>query len=87
MAKTWPSLPGSTSTSPPQQGQLFPLTKFVPWAAYIQTRDGKTFLLEQEELVATLFAQSAENPDKIEMSNAIHAMEGTLEIKIELEVK
>jgi len=43
--------------------------------------------LEQEELVATLFAQSAENPDKIEMSNAIHAMEGTLEIKIELEVK
>ena len=71
----------------PQQGQLFALTKFVPWAAYIQTRDGKTFLLEQEELVATLFAQSAENPDKIEMSNAIHAMEGTPEIKIELEVK
>ena len=29
----------------------------------------------------------AENPDKIEMSKAIHAMEGTPEIKIELEVK
>ena len=70
----------------PQQGQLFPLTKFVPWAAYIQTLDGKTFLLEQEELVAALFAQSAENPEKIEMSNAIHAMERTPEIKIELEV-
>ena len=71
----------------PQQGQLFPLTKFVPWAAYIQTRDGKTFLMEQEELMAALAAKSTENPDKIEMSNAIHAMEGTPEIKIELEVK
>ena len=38
----------------PHQGQLFPLTKFVPWAAYIQTRDGETFLLEQEELVLSL---------------------------------
>ena len=71
----------------PQQGQLFPLTKFVPWAAYIQTRDGEKFLLEQEELAAALFAQSVENPDKIEMSKAIQAMEGTPEIKIKLEVK
>jgi len=37
--------------------------------------------------VAALFAQSAENPDKIEMSKAIQAMEGTPEIKIKLEVK
>ena len=27
----------------PQPGQLFPLTKFVPWAAYIQTPYGETF--------------------------------------------
>jgi len=71
----------------PQPGQLFPLTKFVPWAAYIQTQSGDTFLLEQEELAAALFSQSAENPDKIEMSKAIQAMEGTPEIKLELEVK
>lgn len=70
----------------PQQGQLFPLTKFVPWAAYIQTLDGKRFLLEQEALAAALLAQSAENPDKIEMSKAIQAMEGTPEVKIKLEV-
>ena len=71
----------------PQQGQVFPLTKFVPWAAYVQTQDGKIFLMEQEELMAALSAQSTENPDKIEMSNAIHAMEERPEIKIELEVK
>ncbi len=37
--------------------------------------------------MAALFAQRTENPDKIEMSNAIHAMEETPEIKIEVEVK
>jgi hypothetical protein len=47
----------------PQQGQLFPLTKFVPWAAYVQTRDGGTFLLEQEALLDALCSQSVENPD------------------------
>ena len=71
----------------PRPGQLFPLTKFVPWAAYIQTRDGRTFLLEQEELVETLLSQSIENPDKIEMSRAIQAMESTPEIIIALEEK
>ena len=71
----------------PRPGQLFPLTKFVPWAAYIQTRDGRTFLLEQEELVETLLSQSVENPDKIEMSRAIQAMESTPEIIIALEEK
>ena len=70
--------PTGTAVSPDQ---------VCPWAAYIQTRDGEKYLLEQEELAAALFAQSRENPDKIEMSNAIQAMEGTPEIKIELEEK
>ena len=68
----------------PQEGQLFPLTKFVPWAAYIQTQGGKQFTLEQDELFAALESQSATNPDRIEMSNAIHIMEQTPEIKIVL---
>ena len=68
----------------PQEGQLFPLTKFVPWAAYIQTRGGKQFTLEQEELMAVLLAQSSANPDRIELSNAIHIMEETPEIRINL---
>jgi len=68
----------------PQEGQLFPLTKFVPWAAYIQTRKGKQFTLEQEELMEALLGQSTANPDRIELSNAIHIMEETPEIRINL---
>jgi len=69
----------------PQQGQLFPLTKFVPWAAHIQTRDGQTVLLEQEELLEALLSQGTDNPDRIEMSKAIAVMENTPEVKIEIE--
>lgn len=69
----------------PQQGQLFPITKFVPWAAYVQTRGGQAFLLEQEELLEVLLSQSTDNPDRIEMSKAIGVMENTPEVKIEIE--
>ncbi len=68
----------------PGKEQLFPLTKFVPWAAYIQTRNGKHFSLEQKEIVEALFAQSTINPDRVELSKAILAMEKTPEIKITL---
>ncbi|MGB5987432.1 MAG: hypothetical protein WBG37_19155 [Desulfobacterales bacterium] len=68
----------------PQKGQLFPLTKFVPWAAYIQTRDNRQFTLEQKEIVEALNAQSDENPDRIELSKAIQVMERTPKIKIAL---
>lgn len=67
----------------PRQGQVFPLTKFVPWAAYVQTRDGKAVLLEQAELLEALLAQPTENPDRIEMSNSIREMENTPEVNIE----
>ena len=66
----------------PQVGQLFPLTKFVPWAAYIQTRDEKQLTLEQIEIAEALNAQSFVNPDRIELSKAIQVMESTPEIKI-----
>jgi hypothetical protein len=69
----------------PQQGQLFPITKFVPWAAYVQTRDGKAFLLEQEELLEALLSQSTDNPDSLEMSKAIGVMENTPEVRIEID--
>ena len=68
----------------PQMGQLFPLTKFVPWAAYIQTRDEKQYILEQKEIAEALYAQSVVNPDRIELSKAIQAMERSPEIKISL---
>ncbi len=66
----------------PQPGQLFPLTKFVPWAAYIQDSDGYYFTLEQEELVQTLQQQSVDNPDQIDLENAIQMMASAEEIKI-----
>jgi len=59
----------------PQAGTLFPLTKFVPWAAYIQHEDGEGYTLEQDELYAALQQQSAENPYKIDLTEAIHKME------------
>jgi hypothetical protein len=68
----------------PQSDQLFPLTKFIPWAAYIQDGDGYYFTLEQEELVQTLQQQSIDNPDQIDLENAILMMASAEEIKIEL---
>ena len=69
----------------PREEQLFPLTKFVPWAAYIQTRDGRQILMEQNELYAVLQSQSAENPGQIDLENAIRIMMETPELKIEPE--
>ena len=67
----------------PQPGQRFPLTKHVPWAAYVQDRDGYYFTLEQQELVQTLEQQSADNPDEIDLESAIATMAGSAEIIIE----
>ena len=66
----------------PSEGQLFPLTKFVPWAAYIQNRDGSTITLEQDELMEKLLAQSTENPDQVDLEEAIHVMERAKEVVV-----
>jgi hypothetical protein len=58
----------------PPPGMPFPLTKFVPWAAYAQLRDGATMLLEQDALVEALAQQSGENSDQISFDAAIGAM-------------
>ena len=68
----------------PQAGQLFPLTKFVPWAAYNQDHDGSYLTLEQHELVQALEQQSTDNPDQIDLEAAIQIMTEAKEIKIEL---
>ncbi|MDH5180705.1 MAG: hypothetical protein OEZ39_18670 [Gammaproteobacteria bacterium] len=68
----------------PQSGQLFPLTKFIPWAAYVQEQDGSHRTIEQEELLQTLTAQSTENPDQIDLEEAIQIMADATEVKIEL---
>ena len=64
----------------PREGQLFPLTKFVPWAAYIQNEQGKGYTLEQQELHTALIEQSTDNPYKIDLTESIHLMENEAEV-------
>jgi hypothetical protein len=58
----------------PRAGLLFPLTKFVPWAAYARLRDGTDFLLEQQALFDVLDAQPVENAAQISFDAAIMTM-------------
>ena len=66
----------------PRAGQTFPLTKCVPWAAYIQDGKGNHHTMEQAELTQQLLEQSTENPDQIDLEEAIHRMEEEQEIRI-----
>ncbi len=68
----------------PQADQIFPLTKFIPWAAYIQEADGSHRTLEQHEVMQALQQQTTENPDQIDLDDAIQIMTEATEIKIEL---
>jgi len=64
----------------PEKGQIFPLTKFIPWAAYYQTADGKHETWEQAELYERLKSHSSENPDSVDLEQAIKNMEMVDEI-------
>ena len=68
----------------PRSEQLFPLTKFVPWAAYVQDRDGFYYTLEQQELVQLLGQQSTDNDDQIDLEDAIQVMTEADEVKVEI---
>lgn len=68
----------------PKNGEEFPLTKFVPWAAYLQRADGGREILEQDELVERLGASSASNPRQIDLEGAIKTMTAKREIEIRL---
>ena len=66
----------------PQPGQLFPLTKFIPWAAYFKDENGSHETWEQSELYDKLMAQSMENPDQVDLETAIGIMEKAQEIQL-----
>jgi hypothetical protein len=68
----------------PHQNQVFPLTTFVPWAAFVQDQNGHGFILEQENVVARLLEQSEHNQDEVDLEEAIQKMKDTEEIKIKL---
>jgi len=66
----------------PREGQIFPLTKFIPWAAYVQDENGDHQTWEQAELFEKLQEQSTDNPDQIDMESAIDIMESATEIHL-----
>jgi hypothetical protein len=66
----------------PQEGQLFPLTKCVPWAAYTQNGEGSSRLMEQPEIIELLMQQSTENPDQVDLEKAIQQMIEAHEVRI-----
>lgn len=68
----------------PREGQLFPLTKFVPWAAFVKRKDGNGHLFEQKELFNELHNQRDDNPDEVDLEAAIQKMEDAKEIKIKI---
>lgn len=62
----------------PQEGQLFPLTLYVPWAAYIQHKDGSHFILEQNDLYKSLMECSNKNAYEVDLEKAIHQQKDSL---------
>ena len=66
----------------PREGQIFPLTKFIPWAAYVQDEHGNHQTWEQAELYEQLQAQTTSNPDQIDLETAIEMMEREKEIRL-----
>ncbi len=69
----------------PQPGEAFPMTHFVPWAAYVQDRDGRQTILEQPDLLRVLEQQSPENPDEMDLESAIRAMSETAMVRVGLD--
>jgi hypothetical protein len=68
----------------PQLDQAFPLTTFVPWAAYLQDQHGHGSVLEQQDIVDGLLEQSEHNPDEVDLEKEIQHMKDAKKIKITL---
>jgi len=71
----------------PNEGQTFPLTKFIPWAAYVQTADGSQSILEQQALFETLMEREKSNPNQIDLEAAISVMERADEVSISFDFR
>jgi hypothetical protein len=68
----------------PSSGEDFPLTKFVPWAAFLQRADGTQEIFEQDELLQRLGAASSSNPTQLDLEQAIRAMASKREIQVRI---
>ncbi|MEO8327722.1 MAG: hypothetical protein ABI618_17870 [Nitrospirota bacterium] len=67
-----------------RDGQVFTLTKFVLWAAFVKQKDGLGHLFEQKELFHELLKQREDNPDKVDLEAAIQKMEDAKEMEINI---
>ena len=68
----------------PADAQSCPRTKFVPWAAFLQRTDGSSEILEQDEVLARLNAQSDNNPSQLNLDQSIEAMSRQSEVAVRL---
>lgn len=66
----------------PHETQVFPSTTFVPWAAFVQEKNGHYYILEQKEILNRLLEQSEDNPDEVDLEIAIQKMKETKNIRI-----
>lgn len=55
----------------PLSGQHFPLSQFVPWAAYIQHENGENEILEQDALYEALMECSDKNERQVSLDDMI----------------
>ena len=68
----------------PKESEGFPLTKFVPWAAFWQRADGNREIFEQDELLERLYTVSSSNPSQLDLERAIDAMASKPEVLVRL---
>lgn len=68
----------------PRDGQVLPLTKFVPWAAFVKQNDGLGHLFEQKVLFHELLKQREDNPGEVDLEAAIQKMEDAEEMRIKI---
>jgi hypothetical protein len=68
----------------PDLGEDFPLTQFVPWAAFLQRSDGTQEIFEQDELLERLGAESSSNSTQLNLEDAVQAMASKREVQVRL---
>ena len=66
----------------PRENQAFPLTKFVPWAAFVQEQNGHGIVLEQKDIVDRMLEQSEDNSDEVDIEDAIRKMKDAEQLTI-----
>ena len=66
----------------PHETQVFPSTTFVPWAAFVQEKNGHYYILEQKVILNRLLEQSEDNPDEVDLEIAIQKMKESKKIRI-----